>query len=695
MVKFLHQSSNICYNTRHMFKALAILSVTSAAWMAVAAASSALPADRFALAKNFSRLGLHAEAAKELEAVIGAQDVAGDELAYRLGEEYRALGRKEDSLAQFRKIVNEYPKSRYADYARLAIALNAKGEERLRLLEPLDRKEVPKAVRDAARYHLAASRAQSEDPAVRRQALATYLDLAGSDDARVAEEALYFAAMISYRDKRYKEAAALFTRLAKINPDGRRTAEARPYAAWANHLSGHPAETLALAVPLAKGGKNEDALYLVAMSLRALERRDEAIRAFDAALSVFPDGRYADTLWSERLALLAASGEHKRVLATLAERGDPPSSVAARAFTFGYEAAAATGDWKAALAFSRRAGALSSPLAARARYMAGAFEARLGHGAEAIRIWTELLTNEPDSPFAADALKARGMEELRTKAYLAANRSFAELVRRFPDKAGDVQTLYWRGVAARGADDLPEAEKLFAAALAAKPSPEFMREIQLERAYLLQKKGDAEGAVRAMAELLSTKAVDRLPDAELAWLAETALSQKLPDVARVAAETLEKRTSDDAWKQIAAELAGEALDSKGMGDAAAAAYRRALAVNVRTDRGAEAALRLGRHEMEAGLRIEANKLLMDAVQRASTKELAAVRMHAYLALAKNEDASGVEEEALRYYMIVATLFDDSETVPSAMKRAAEILRKQGKTKEANELLAEMKKRYDR
>ena len=99
--------------------------------------------------------------------------------------------------------------------------------------------------------------------------------------------------------------------------------------------------------------------------------------------------------------------------------------------------------------------------------------------------------------------------------------------------------------------------------------------------------------------------------------------------------------------------------------------------------------------MEAGLRIEANKLLMDAVQRASTKELAAVRMHAYLALAKNEDASGVEEEALRYYMIVATLFDDSETVPSAMKRAAEILRKQGKTKEANELLAEMKKRYDR
>ena len=124
-----------------MFKTLVILSVSTAAWIAVAATSSTLSTDSFALAREFSKRGLHAEAAKELESVIGAQGIAGDELAYRLGEEYRALGRTADSLAQSRKIVDEYPKSRYADYARLAIALNAKGEERRRLLEP-DRKSV-------------------------------------------------------------------------------------------------------------------------------------------------------------------------------------------------------------------------------------------------------------------------------------------------------------------------------------------------------------------------------------------------------------------------------------------------------------------------------------------------------------------------------------------------------------------------
>ncbi len=693
-VKFPHYRPKICYNTRCMFKPLFILSVLSSAWVAVAATSSALPVDRLALARKFARLGLHAEAVKELESVIGAEGVPGDELAYRLGEEYRALGRVDDALAQSRKIVAEYPKSRYADYARLAVALTVKGDERYRMLELLDRNDVPSAVRDAARYHLAAYRSQSPDPAVRRQALAAYLDLAGSGDTRVAGEALFFAGMLSYRDKRYQEAASLFARLMKIDPEGRRTAEARPYAAWANHLLNRPAETLALAEPLARKG-DEDAMYLVAISLRALERREDAIKAFDAALKKFPTGRYADTLWSEKLALLALKGDNKGIMAMLAARGDPPQKTLARDLTLGYDAAAATGDWNKALEMSRRVCTLPSPLAARARFMGGAFEARLGRSADAIRTWTEILSSDPDSQFAGDALKSRAMEEIRIKEYRAANRSFADLARRFPAKAGDVQTLYWRGVAARASDDLPEAEKLFAAAIAAKPSPEFAREIQLERAYLLQKRGDAAGAVKAMADLLGTKAVDRLPDAELGWLAETALSQNLPDVARKAAETLEKRTSDPAWRQIAAELAGEALDGKGMGDAAAAAYRRALAVDVRTDRGAQAALRLGRYEMSMGRHAEAFKLLTEAANRAQTKELAGVRMHAYAALAANEDARGFEKSALGYYILVMELFDDIETVPPAMRRVAEILRKQGKTKEADDVLADLKRRYER
>lgn len=676
-----------------MFKTFCALAVVVVTLNAAGDASSALPADRFALAKEFSRRGLHAEALRELESLVGAKGVPQDEFAYHLGEACRAMGRKDAALRQSRKILKEFPKSRYADYARLSLALAAEGEERFRLFEQLDRKDVPTAVRNAARFHLAFHLASSSDPARRRRALATYLDLAGTSDAQMVVESLFQAGMLSYRDGRYNEAASLFKRLATINPAGKRTAEARPFAAWSNYLAGNPAEALVLAEAMG-ADEAEDAAYLKAVSLAALERREESLRAFDDAIRAYPAGRHQDSLWFGRLSLLAASGDNQGVLAMFARRGDPPAATADRALALGYEAAARMGDFKRALEFSRRAAALKSPLSGRARFMSGAYEARLGNSTEAVRIWSAMLAAEPDSPLAADALRARATEEIRLRDYRAANRTYSDLASRFPERARDAQTLFWRGVAARGAEDYPEAERLFDAALAAKPSPEFEREVQLERAYLLQKRGDSAGAVRAMSALLGTKAVERIPDAELAWLAENAISDRLFDAARTAAEILEKRTKDAAWRQIAAELAGEALDAKGMSDAAAAAYRRALAGKVRTDRGAKAALRLGQFEAAAGHNEEASKLLSDAVARAQSSSLSRVRLEAYSALAANEDARGLETSALGYYMLVATLFDDRELVPPAMKRAVEILRKQGKMKEADELAADMKKRYD-
>ncbi len=677
-----------------MLRIVGALILSAIALKAAGAASSALPMDRFALAKEFSRRGLHAEALREFESLAGVPGIPKDEYAYHLGEAYRALGRTEAAQAQNRKIVAEHPASRYADYARLSLALAAKGEERHRLFEALDRASVPPAVRNAARYHLAFHLAGSPEPANRRRALATYLELAGSAEPPVVEESLFQAAMLGYRDGRYREAAALFKRLFALNAHGKRVAEARAFAAWANHMVGRHSDALELVEAQGAGG-GEDAAYLKAVSLAALERRSEALGAYAAALEKYPSGRHADSLWFGHLVLLAAERKDKEVLAALSARGELPAATMDRALTLGYEAAARLEDFPRALEYARRVAKLKSPLAARARFFTGVCEARLGRSAEAVRIWSGMLAAEPDSPLAAELLRSRATEEIRLREYRAANRTYADFARRFPEQAGDAQTLYWRGVAARGAEDLPEAERLFDAALAAKPTPEFEREIQLERAYLLQKRGDAAGALRAMTALLGTKAVSRLPDAELAWLAETALRERLYDDARKAAEILEARTKDAAWRQIAAELSAEALAAKGMSDAAAAAFRRALAVNARTDRSAYAALRLGEMALAAGQGDEAEKLLTDAVERSSSMKLARVRLKAYLALAKNDDARGREDSALGYYMLAATLFDDRELVPGAMHRAVEILRRQGKTQEADELAADLKKRYDR
>lgn len=750
-----------------MFWRLSIFAALAASAPLLAQVSSALPADRLALANQLAKRGLHAEALREYEAIRDNTSVPRDEVLFRLAEAYRCLNRKADALATYDLLLQAAPASRFADYARLNRAVLLDSPARQKELRELDRPnadptlratalfylgEAAEAAKDApaaiasytraaqlagtndisrhARLRSAALLAASPQAADRRKALSAYLDLAAAPDPRLAEEATFFAAMLGYRDGRYAEAASLFHRLAARFPDGARTREAALYAAWANHLAGRPGEALALAAPL-RDQNIEDAWYLTAAALKALERRADALAAYDAALAKFPAGRYADAEWLDRLSLLAARNDHAGVLAALAARGDPPKASADRAWSYGCEAAIAVTNFPRAIEFARLGAELpDSPLApnalhrlawllektgdlpraaaayrrlaekwpqshaaAQALYQAGAAEAKSGRPRQARSDWTALLVAYPESPFAAEALYARAMEELRAKEYRAANRSLDELFSRFPKTPKRVEATYWHGVAANGAGDLPEAERLFREALAANPTAEFEREIKLELAFVLQKRGADREAAGLLSDLLGTKVVDRLPADELQWVAESMLATTNWAAAAAAAQAIEARNIDAAWNQIAAALVGAAREGAGEHDAAAAAYTRALAADAHTLYGARAALALGRLETTLGLFDEAKAHLSDAVERTRAKEHVALRVQAYAALAVNEEERGDASAALGYHMLVGTLFDDPDAVPFALSRAAAILRAQGRTKEANDLMAERKKRY--
>jgi len=716
----------------NMFKALIAVMTFAMALSAHAVADAALAADRFALANQLAKRGLYDDALREYLDLRGA-DLPKDEFLFRFAETCRLAGRKKAAAKLYGDLLEATPQSPYADYARLNRALLSPMSQRAAFLCALDRDGAPKDVRQSALFHLGEaaeasgdmkgaakyySRAaqiekrnsiaqlarlreatiltSSADAADRRMALAAYLDLAASPDESVAEEALFYSGYLSYKEGKHAEAASIFRRLLSKWPGGMRANEAKIYAAWSLYLSGSYGEALALAAPLRDGKNAEDAHYLSAASLRRMERRTEAIDAYSAALKAFPYGKYADSEWFERLALRAAESDSKGVLDDLAARADPPSNTVDRVFTYGYEAALAAERPALAVQYARRVAAGRDPsFAPRALYTAGLVAARMGSNAEAVRDWNELLTRYPESQFSADALRARGMEEIRLKEYRSATRTLAELERRFPGRAADFELFYWRGVAARGADDAPEAEKLFRAALKAKPTAEFEREIKMELAFLLRARGaDAEAAV-LFAELLSTKAAERLAPAHLAWAAETLLSVSNATAALSAAEALEKRNADASWNQIGAALAGSAHEAKGERDAALAAYRRALAADARTDRAAMAALALGRAESADGHHDEARRILSDTVERCKSQELTAIRVAAYAALADNEEARGDAKAALGYHLMVGTLFDDPTHSPRALARAAAILRVQGKAKEADELDEERRKRYEK
>ena len=586
-----------------------------------------------------------------------------------------------------------------------------------------------------ARLKEAALLSESDVQLDRRLALGIYLDLAEADDPQLAAESLFSAAMLGYHDGRYAESAKLFHRLAAEHADSPRVGESRIFAAWSCFLSGRYTEALEIASPL-RGPDNEDAYYITASSLRMLERRVDAIHAYAAQLQAFPKGRYADEAWFDYLTVVAAQGDNAGVLKMLSERGDPPQKYAERAWGLGCESAIALTNYPVAVEYARRVarnrnsafapsavhrlawlleqtqdwmGAArayrnlavvwpTNAVAAQALFLAGACEMKRGQPELACNDWKALVVRYPDSPYASDALYARAIAVLRRREktaqdYRAAEQLLGERLTRFPNAACRMENLYWWGVAAHGAGDEPEAENHLRAALAEKPSAVFEREIKLELASVLKKRGKAREAAELFASLLDTKAVDRLTPEVLEWTARTMMDAQNWTAARAAAAALERRQVDPAWTQTAATLLGQAYERLDENDAAKEAYARALATGSETESGPVAALALGRLESAGGQFDEAREHLENAVTRAQSPEMRLLRIQAYAALAANEEERGEMDKALGYHMLVGSLFDDKRMVPHALSRAAAILKEKGREKEAADVMADLRKRF--
>jgi TolA-binding protein len=731
------------------------------------AASEVLPKDRLVFAQQLSSRGLYADALNEYLALKGNKVVAQDEVLFRLGDTYKALGEKREAEKCYSELLAASPQSQYADYARLNRAMLTDGERRIADLKALDRDGVSPKIRATVLYCLGeiAEASKDEKSAMdfysrvadiggtnnvanlalfrkcaiwsrsknaqdRRMALGTYLNLAMSKDVRIAEEALFFAGMISYGENRWREAAMLFRRLAARFEGSKRIGQARPFAAWSEYLSGNYQEALTHAVFLRDDG-NEDGAYVAAASLRMLGRLDDAVEAYGFALSKFPDGKYADREWFERLTIYSVQKKNAEVLKELAAKTSPSDEVKDRAWNIGCEAAIAVTNMPLAVEYAKRTASLEkSPLAPNAShrlawlheqlgdyassaseyrsladkwpenkiapqalFQAGVNETKAGNPDQARANWTRLLERYPDSPLAAEALFYRAMEEVKKKEFRAASSSLNELLKRFPETPKKSEAYYWLAMSAKSIDDIPDAEKNFRLALQQSPTPEFAREIKLELAFILKSRGEDREAATVFSELIDTKAVDRLTPGRLAWTSEALLAVSNYTASLKAAEILEKRNADPTWNQIGAYLTGCAEYSLGHKDAAIAAWERSLASGARTASGAMAALRLGQAQTSLGKFPEAQKNLSDAVSRSDSTELIGVRVKAYAALAVNEETRGDADAALKYHLVVGTLFDDPELVPKSILAASQILRAQGKLEEAAKLLDELKTRY--
>ncbi|HRU70036.1 MAG TPA: tetratricopeptide repeat protein [Kiritimatiellia bacterium] len=622
---------------------------------------------------------------------------------YHGGETLEKLKRPDEALARYEVLVKEFVDTDYGMYAGLRTAW------------------------------LLTRRNTAED---RRRALGIYLDLIHkAKDAKVVEESSYFAAQVSLLDGRHAESADLFLALRTKFPDSPRVTEGALAAAWANYYTGRFKEAsdwLDHVMGQAQHPDREEILYLKANCLRQLEQRTDAVTAYTRQLTEFPDGKMAPQARYERLSTLYNDGKYQEVLEAAAQIVVPPPDFADNIYWMSAEAAVAVQKaeiavqnyrllvdkcptsplakdalyrlgwllqkqeaWESAAAWFQQVSDRypQDPLASKALYAAGVCRSRLGQSEAALRDWTALLAQYPESAEVAETLYQKAMEELRAKNPRAAGATLDERMRRFPDDARKAEVLYWRAAVARQTGDRVEAEKLFRACLAATPPKEFERESMLELGLLLQEDGRKDEAAGLFQTLLDAPITDKLGPDRLAWLAEFQLEQKRFDAAAKAAHALLALKPNKGWMQTAWTVLGRIHRAKEERDPAMHAFAEALATGASTAYGAEAALRLGELLTHAGRFDEAANHLNDAASRAAAPDLLGLRAHAYMGLARNAEAKGDVDAALRYYMSVGILFNDAVLVPEALHKAAVLLDKLGRGQEANAMREELQTRY--
>lgn len=676
-----------------------------------ARAAAAFPTTHYGQRAAFRRADIYLEGGKpgiaatmyrELLAQSPAADIAAPALFF-LAEALIQSGQPEEALAPLERIRADYADSTYLAYALLKI-----GELRT----------------------AAAAGTPPDDATL--ALLQTALERAPSD--RVAAEARFQLASAYDARGDFARSAETYRTLLERHPQDTRVPLARLRGAWAAHNAGLHADALRMVdgvIDDTPQTERDDWLYLKANSERQLLQHEAALRTYDTLLARHPQARLAAAALYEkamtlyRLARYTEAVEAARAVAqTPQNRKDlywliaeasaalnldndaiqyyrlivtefPDSDVAADAtYRLAYRLQT-RGDLGEAGRFYQQL-ADSGPtnrLAPQARFAAGLCLAQADRHAEAVQQWTRLVEEHRDDARVEEALYRKALSEVRLGRPEEARKSLRALRATAPTSPFTADAHFWLGTLARDAGQATDAEAEFQALLRADPRPELARETQLQLALILHQRGAFDDAAALLEPLVADAAGNRLTPSLLQWLAEHALTRTQPAPAAAAAEALIHVSTNDAGRQIGWVLLGRARADEQREADAVQAYERALALQVRTPYGADAALRLGDLKLAAG-ELEAADGRFEAAAAAATGEAqGGLRARAYAGLGRVAKARGDHAGAARYFLSVGLLYNDEELVPESLYEAALALQQTNQPRERQRTALELQQRY--
>lgn len=618
------------------------------------AAVTVLPADRLAMADRLFNRGEYAAARAEYAALSGEKSLSAEEVLYRLAECDRALGRSADARRAYGELLEKYPTSKRADRARLMRALAGNDQERNAELRVLDSDRVANEVRAAALYYLGSASndpetlarsvrldpkgkyasyaefhrasilVKSADSAERRKAVELLLGLAFGKESQFSEEALYLAAVQSYNEKKYGEAASIFTRYMKRYPEGKHAASVRTMTAWSNYLNGKFADAAALC----GDGATDDFAYLRGACAYATGDNETAKRLLKDYLERFPQGKY---------------------------RANAELPLA----RMGFDTASSGGNASGVIENAKRAYALSG-LPGDSLRLAWAYES-CGKTAEAEAQYVETAQKFPNTDEAAEALYRKAMADARAKKWSACDLALSEALASGKNPKRRPQSLYWRGVSAIQLGHAAEGARFLKEALSLGLSLDEQREARLLVADVALSEGRVDEAKADYAKLVAEGACERMTASKI-----YAVGKLLGgDGAKTCADALVAKSDSAEWRQAGYAMLGSLAEKAGNFSLAIESYRKAMDEKACVADLAKASLALGKLELQAGEHERADKTLRRAVEL--NAESPRARAEAYVALAKNAAASGDAAGARRYATVVTSLFADKELCAEAEK----------------------------
>ena len=615
-------------------------------------AVAVLPADRLTMADRLFNKGQHEAAAVEYRALLSEKAVARDEVLFRLAECDRVAGRSAEAMKGYTEVFTSYPDSKYATQARFLNALGSQGLVRRKLLAELDTDRVDTETRAAALYYLGSETSDrevlsrcvkidpkgkyapyanlkyatilngSDNPVERRKGLEVLLGIAFGKNA-LSDEALYLAAVQSYREKRYNEAGSLFRRYRRTYPKGERLDDARSMSAWCDFMEGRYADAAATC----GNGETDDLAYIRAACAYSTGENEKALGLFRKYLDDYPQGRY---------------------------RADAELPIARIEF----DQAMKTNDVSRTIESAKRGFALSK-LAADQLRLAWAYE-KAGKPEPAAAEYALIAQRFPGSAEAAEALYRKAMIDARAEKWSAAELALAEALNGDKLGAHKAEALYWRGVAALKLGHEVEGVAFLEQGIAAGLGLDETREAKLMIADCDYRGGHLERAKTAYVALVREGACERMSAARILAVGKLVGGAE----AKTCATALVKSDKSE-WRQAGWALLGESEEKSQAFAAAIAAYRKCLAEKARTEEVSAAALQLGKLEFRAGEFDAADRTLKRAIELNAGH--ARARGEAYLTLAKNAEAKGDVSSACAYATVVTSLFDEAEFVTEAKK----------------------------